>query len=124
LEQGAEKANDPVNLRWQDASRRLTGTELVEVRMTVDAAIWARDADVSAPIPDEFKGLLDGRRSRVPFERHCAAESVPVMMKLMKFSLSYRRRGAGPYGLIVALPNIDPRYNIAPTMTIGGRDPA
>jgi hypothetical protein len=52
------------------------------------------------------------------------AESVPVMMKLMKFSLSCRRRGAGPYGLIVALPNIDPHYNIAPTMTIGGRDPA
>jgi hypothetical protein len=45
-------------------------TELVEFRMVVDLAIWARDADVSAPIPDEFKGLLDGRRSRVPFERH------------------------------------------------------
>jgi hypothetical protein len=51
--------------------RPLSRTELVEFRMTVNAAICIRDANVSAPIPHKFKGLLDGRRSRVPFERHC-----------------------------------------------------
>lgn len=51
--------------------RPLSRTELVEFRMSVDVAIRVRDADVSAPIPDKFDGLLDGRRGRVPFERHC-----------------------------------------------------
>jgi hypothetical protein len=46
--------------------RPLSRSELVEFRMTVDAVIWARDADLPAPISDEFNGLLDGRRSRVP----------------------------------------------------------
>jgi hypothetical protein len=53
-----------------EASRPLSRTELVEFRMTVDAAIWVRDADVSAPIPHKLDGFFDGRRSRVPFERH------------------------------------------------------
>jgi hypothetical protein len=45
--------------------------ELVEFGMTVDAAIWVRDANVSAPIRQKFNGLFDSRRSRVPFERQC-----------------------------------------------------
>jgi hypothetical protein len=52
--------------------RPLGRTELVEVRMTVDAAIWVRNADVSAPVLHKLYRLFDGRRSRVPFERHCA----------------------------------------------------
>jgi hypothetical protein len=55
-----------------EALRPLGRTELVEVRMTVDAAIWVRNADVLATICHKFNGLLDGRRSRVPFERQCA----------------------------------------------------
>jgi zinc-finger binding domain of transposase IS66 len=45
--------------------------ELIEIRMTVDAAFWVRNANVSAPIPQKFNGLFDRRRSRVPFERQC-----------------------------------------------------
>jgi hypothetical protein len=52
--------------------RPLSRSELVEFRMTVDAAIWVCDADLPAPISHEFNGLLDDRRSRVSFERHCA----------------------------------------------------
>jgi hypothetical protein len=52
--------------------RPLSRMELVEIRMTVEAVIWARNANVSAPIPHEFNGLFDSRRSRVPFERQCA----------------------------------------------------
>jgi hypothetical protein len=44
-------AFDPARLiRPSKALRPLSGMELVEFRMTVDAAIWVLDADVSAPI--------------------------------------------------------------------------
>jgi hypothetical protein len=45
--------------------------ELIEIRTTVDAAFWIRNANVSAPIPQKFNGLFDRRHSRVPFERQC-----------------------------------------------------
>jgi hypothetical protein len=45
--------------------------ELIEIRMTVDAAFWVRNANVFAPIPQKFNGLFDRRRSGVPFERQC-----------------------------------------------------
>jgi hypothetical protein len=58
----------------QAAPRRLhplSRTELVEFRMTVNATIWIRDADLSAPIPQKLDGFFDGRSGRVPLERHC-----------------------------------------------------
>jgi hypothetical protein len=52
------------------ALRPLSRSDAVEFRMAVDAAIWVRNADVSAPIRHKLDGFFDGRRSRVPFERH------------------------------------------------------
>src|ERR1700722_12656634 len=40
--------------------RSLGGMELVEFRMTVYAAIWGGNGNVSAPIPHKLKGLFDG----------------------------------------------------------------
>jgi hypothetical protein len=51
------------------ALRALSRTQSVEFRVTVDAAIWVRNENVSAPIRHKFNGLFEGRRSRVSFER-------------------------------------------------------
>jgi hypothetical protein len=67
----ALERQDASRLSTLGALRPLSGMELVEFGMTVDAAIWVRDANVSAPIRQKFNGLFDSRRSRVPFERQC-----------------------------------------------------
>jgi hypothetical protein len=54
------------------ALRSLRGTELVEIRMMVDAA-----TSVANLIPHQFTRLLDGCRGRVPFEGQCPSR---VMM--------------------------------------------
>jgi hypothetical protein len=58
-------------------SRPPSRTELVEFCMTIDAAIWVRNADVSAPIPDEFKGLFDGRLAHVSERRGIVPPNAP-----------------------------------------------
>ena len=56
--------------RWLDrgVSGLVSREEPIEIRMTVDAALGVRNANVSAPIPQKLKGLFDRCRSRVPFE--------------------------------------------------------
>jgi hypothetical protein len=49
------------------ASHPLSGMELVEFRMTVDAAIWGGNGDVSAPVPHKLTSLFDGRGQPSPF---------------------------------------------------------
>jgi hypothetical protein len=63
--------NDNVMSRFDRGCQVLSAKELIEIRITVDAAFWVRNANVSAPIPQKFNGLFDRRRGRVPFEGQC-----------------------------------------------------
>jgi hypothetical protein len=60
--------------------RSLSGMELVEFRMTVYAAIWGGNGNVSAPIPHKLKGLLMAAAAESLLRDNAPAESAPVMM--------------------------------------------
>src|SRR5229473_5347542 len=42
--------------------------ELGKFRITVSAAVWVRNVNISGAIAHKLNGLLDGRHGRVPFE--------------------------------------------------------
>jgi hypothetical protein len=58
----------------------LSRTELVEFRMTVDAAVWVRNANLSAPIPLSSTAFLMAAAAESLLRDNAPAESVPVMM--------------------------------------------
>jgi hypothetical protein len=43
--------------------------ELGKFRITINAAVWVRNVNISGAVAHKLNGLLDGRHGRVPFER-------------------------------------------------------
>src|SRR5712672_2788611 len=55
--------------RTADGLRPRGHIELGKFRITVSAAVWVRNVNISGAVAHKLNRLLDGRHGRVPFER-------------------------------------------------------